>query len=465
MEPIAITSLLPHESALAYFPEFFPSSGAGGIIGGASLAVLSEARANASYAHASAVFLSTPYPQGTVSVQEHTFPFKTIFYPIPTDKKGVSLSYDDMLAAYFSDKTWTDKHLSILRKYQRHIFLAHFWVGARLGNHLASLLRKERKDVLVASRYHSQLSRTTQFLNPAYYASNPSSPARLAAEDDTVAASDVLIFSTEEELRQTARAYGKQTLPGGNVKQKSIVVPVIIDTQRYFPDDTKRSLRKLEIDKYFRQYNITHEDCIWMCVSRFDIEKGIYPFVKHFALWIMEHRQLGACLPKLIIVGGVANKAGAKKQFKQMHDFLHALPDVARSRIIVTNKAIPHWEISHVPDMAWHPSLEESFNISALEDQAAGIPVAVSRGPTGHRANHSDCTSLVFDFDPDSYTQSIDAFTKALDANFRKYLIRNGYRNAKRFSPAQCVTDLLAGIQRIQPDFFKTRQKTGSSYL
>ncbi|MBD3376698.1 glycosyltransferase [candidate division KSB1 bacterium] len=80
-------------------------------------------------------------------------------------------------------------------------------------------------------------------------------------------------------------------------------------------------------------------------------------------------------------------------------------------------------------------SLFEGFGLTPLEAMAAGIPVAVSNA-TSHPEIVND-SGIYFDpYDPEDIARAI--FVLLNDSDLQKKLVKNGYKNIKRFEWHQC---------------------------
>ncbi|MCR4264067.1 MAG: glycosyltransferase family 4 protein [Candidatus Roizmanbacteria bacterium] len=463
-ERLPIVTEVDHESAAAFYPEPFvtatyPEREAGGKVGGGAEAAGLEPFAYQNYLLAMLreinpaitdpqidVLLNTTYPTHyPAQIHPAELPFRTHLYELPDGR------YEDMLYHYLNDENWLQQQKKELLN--GGVWNVHYWVAGGVAAELRRLIQPHGIEVVQTIRYHSQLSDTTAQVDPEYYASNPASTIRLAAERASLQALDVVIMSTAHEQKATAEALEAQgVMTTEEFMAKSAVIPIIVDTDKYKPD-SDGTLRRQERKRNFSKYGITDDDEVWAYVGRLDIEKGIMPAVEAFAQWRKDTDGKNGRKPKLVVVGGLADKAGVHRQYDHMMQALRSCPKHIRRDIIITGKPLPHIEIAHAFDLGFYPSLEETFNIAAKKFGAVRTPVLLSDNAVGHTETHPEGTAGFFHI-TGRYEDYAAAFEMALDPQFRTQFGRNGYKNALQYSPENVTRRLVTELYSRFPEVF-----------
>ncbi|MBI4137059.1 glycosyltransferase family 4 protein [Candidatus Roizmanbacteria bacterium] len=463
VERLPIITEVDHESAAAFYQEpyvtaSYPEREAGGKVGGGAeaaglepfayrqhfLSTLREINPNINDLQVD-VLLNTTYPtHDSGQIHPDTVPFRTHLYPLPEGR------YEDMLYHYLNDEKWLQHQKEEMLK--GGIWNVHYWVAGGVAAELRELIKPYGINVVQTIRYHSQLSDTTAHLDPGYYASNPSSTIRLGAEHASLRAVDVVIMSTRHEQEATAQALeARGVMTYEEFMAKSAVIPIIVDTEQYRPDP-EGTLKRQERKEHFSSYGITADDEVWGYVGRLDIEKGIMPAVEAFVRWRKDTDGLNRKKPKLVVVGGLADKAGVWRQYMHMMDTVRSNPELQKD-IIITGEPMPHSEIAHVFDLGFYPSIEETFNIAAKKFGAVGTPVLLSDNAVGHTETHPEGTAGFFHV-TGRYEDYATAFEMALDPNFKMQFAKNGYKNALQYSPENITRLLVTELNTRFPGTF-----------
>ncbi len=254
-----------------------------------------------------------------------------------------------------------------------HVVHSHYWLSGQVG-----LVASHRWDVPLVHTAHT-LARVK---NAALAPGDTAEPdARVAGEEQVVAAADALVASTPAEARQLVELYGADPA-------RVHVVEPGVDLERFRPGEPgareeARATLGLPADRQ-----------IVLFAGRVQPLKA--PDVLVRALGVL--RATGRPVPLLVVLGGPSGRLGAVRELRELAaglgvaDDLVVHPPAARTDLV-------RWY--HAADLVAMPSRTESFGLVAAEAQASGVPV-VAAAVGGQRTIVDDGVSgrLVLGHDP-----------------------------------------------------------------
>ncbi len=294
---------------------------------------------------------------------------------------------------------------------------SHYWLSGQVG-----VIVKKELGIPLANSFHT-LGRVKDAARHPDEAS--SSPVRLLAEEDVIAASDCVIASTPYEFDDLLTHYRARP-------ERLCVSPPGIDHDVFFPGDRGEARRRLGIDGA----------PIVLFVGRLQRHKG--PDVAVDAHALLVERVADA---ELVLVGGPSGRDGdATLELLEERIAAHGTGEQVRFVPAQPHPAIADW--FRAADVLIMPSRSESFGLVAAEAQACGLPVVASRvGGIPHIVKDAESGILVDDHRPDDLAAALEAVITS--PSFRADLSAGAVRFARRFSwsaTADRLLELYAGI-------------------
>lgn len=275
------------------------------------------------------------------------------------------------LQPYLGDFVAGIRAFALSQRLSYDLVHSHYWQSGLAGTALA-----EAWGVPLVHSHHTLGRVKNRFLAPG---DRPEPDHRLDGEDEVIAAADVLIASTDDELRQLTSLYGAahdrlKTLHPG------------VDHRIFTPHDRVRARRELGLG----------DGAVMLFVGRLQPLKGA-----ELALRALE--ELRPALDRdlsLILVGGASGPTGDTEieRLKQLARDLGVSNDVSFVGPQPHHRLPLFYSASDVVTVCSH---SESFGLAALEAHACGIPVVGTPvGGLSHIVRDGRSGFLVAERDP-----------------------------------------------------------------
>ena len=209
--------------------------------------------------------------------------------------------------------------------------------------------------------------------------------ARMDAEAEVVACSDVMIANADEERRQLVELYG------ADPDRVEIVAPGV-DRAFFSPGSKSGAREAIGLG----------DDPVVLFVGRIQPLKGVDVAVRALA-------EIADPSARLMIVGGASGQEGGS-EVERIRELIDELGLTDRVDFVAPQ---PHYALStyyRAADVLVMPSRSESFGLVALEAAASGLPVvAAAVGGLRTLVRHGETGYLIEGRDPTDYASAIDS--------------------------------------------------------
>ncbi|MFN8075459.1 MAG: D-inositol-3-phosphate glycosyltransferase [Kineosporiaceae bacterium] len=310
----------------------------------------------------------------------------------------------------------------VLRTEARHepgwydLVHSHYWLSGQVGWQAA-----ERWRVPLVHTMHTMAKVKNAALAEG---DRPEPPARIAGEEQVVAAADRLLANTATEADQLLRLYGAHQ---AHVE----VVPPGVDLDTFTPGSRTRARHRL---------GVPHDALMIAFVGRIQPLKAPDVLVRAAAVLRARRPDLA---PKLLvtIIGGPSGTGLEQPRALQQLSAALGLDTVVRFVPPAPRSQLVHWY--RAADVVAVPSHNESFGLVALEAQACGTPV-VAASVGGLRTAVADDVSglLVPGHDPSVWADTLGGLLD--DPWRRRRMSAAAVEHAARFSWDATVEATLA---------------------
>ncbi len=479
--------MLNHEHGAGFIPEIFDNDtlrtqlGMAGNIGGAGKDSQSTIMAYGTYGSpmmqkelgdvwkVRAAF-NTPDPlelQGGFQ-PEQELPYELFMYPIPRYpvSKGVMMNYELLYKAYQYDPEWVDMQLAHMTKGVDRLHLAgQFWHSG-VAHEFLDKIRAKGVDVVTTYRGHATDQVSVRAKDPTYYEANkkPYTDFQMSREEANYRNFDLVYFATETGRQEAAAAHdGVNGWTKEEFLAKSIVLPLVIETDEFSPDpDYKESLRRKALTKGpLAKYGIDPDGPpIIGGVYRLEWkEKGLDVLVDRY---IEQRRQLGeqdSSHSRLLIVGGKNEKDGNDRVEAKIRENIAAAPAWVQKDIMIHMGSIPFKNIYPVFNGGLvYLGPDETLGMAEVEGMAGGMPEVLSSNASGHadKGVHPEGTAIMCDiYNPESV---IKALNEICDPKVRAELSAAAVGPSKQFSPHTVMVKQHNELKSRYPDFFDSKR-------
>jgi D-inositol-3-phosphate glycosyltransferase len=281
----------------------------------------------------------------------------------------------DELLPYVDD--FSDRIVDLYRDPAQRPDLLHanYWLSG-LAVHRA----KHRLDLPMVATFHT-LARVK-----ARAEGTPEPVLRVAAEQEIVACSDLVLAATQDEAEQLVALYEADPA-------RVEVVPPGVDHQIFHPGDRALARKRLGLDE---------DRPVVLFVGRIQPLKGAELAVRTFA----RVAQLDP-RPVLVVVGGPSGPDGPAELARARQ----AAVDGGVADRVLFRRPVPHAQlVEHyrAADVCLVPSRSESFGLVALEAAACGTPVVAAAVGGLRSVVHDGCTGFqVEGRDPDDFAAPV----------------------------------------------------------
>ena len=234
---------------------------------------------------------------------------------------------------------------------------SHYWLSAEV----ADVVRREW-NVPVVQMFHTLALVKNQVLDDAL---NGESPARIAAEQAAVRASDRIVAASEIELADLATLYGADPA-------RVRVIPLGVDARLFHP------LRQADARAALGRDSC--EDTV-LFVGRIEQIKGIDILLDAVGELLRRRPDLRrrVCL---VVVGGAIDASGDGSESEKVAEMRRMVEEHGIGQNVAFVGSVDQRELSlyyAAADVCAVPSLTESFGLVALEAMACGTPVVATR--------------------------------------------------------------------------------------
>lgn len=290
---------------------------------------------------------------------------------------GPRAAVDKMeLPGYIDEFVAGTRAYSTMQRISYDVLHTHYWQSGIVGTRLAAVW-----GVPLVHSNHTLGRVKNASLAPG---DAPEPDHRIRAEEEVVAAADVLIASTDAEYHQLACLYGA-------AHDKLKVLPPGVDHELFLPGDRAAARRALG-------WSTTSPVCLY--VGRIQPLKGI-----DLAIRALVHlKNQGA---RLVIVGGPSGSGGEIEKAR-LESLATELGVASRVDLVgpVRQEELPSFY--RASDVVVVCSHSESFGLTALEAHACGrAVVGTPVGGLSHIVSDGETGFLVDDRDPAVFAEKI----------------------------------------------------------